>query len=541
MLTLIKRSLSAFSCKFRRQRQPVELMKEKWIADFSSSEKSCFDIKPEISYNAYLEKGAPSKEGDALFIGLKKKNCMAWLETAPRVYTDQIVNARFRFSCPIEDYCAAGIMFRINEQGTYYLVLVSNKGFFRFDAINNNNPVPLIGWTEIPGLNGCEKSKNSEVNLGIIAYGSHFIFFLDNKWLAETHDASIPGGHLGFSIISYENAEEPSSVINESYTCRAWLDYLSVDSRAAAVETEYKQWCDSLEISAESRLRLAESLTAIEYFQAAYDQIIMAWKQREEAARSVTATYTETRTLGELLYAAQTAMKLGQNAAAEEYIDICLAMDAENLNAMAEKLNILTAQNRYGDLVVFLPNYINQLETGAKQTDPSPLYDLLGQACQETGDYKAAAAAWSNAFRLNGSNGPYIINAANAYEMIGKSREALKCRLDGGKCYLQQKNYSELGPLVEKLLAIGNDNREVHILAGKWAAGIGDHKRAEAELALAKKLKHQSKPVKPRTTPVATAGKKTNKKHTNATKKITATRENKKPRAMKHRKNEAEN
>ncbi|MCL2270475.1 MAG: hypothetical protein FWC24_03925, partial [Treponema sp.] len=119
MFTFIKRLLYVLSNKLRRPHQPVEWMKEKWIADFSKPEKSCFDIKPEISYNAYLEK-------NTLFLGLKKKNCMAWLETVNRVYVDQVIEARFRFDNH-GGYCAAGIMFRITGQG-YYIALVSSKG-----------------------------------------------------------------------------------------------------------------------------------------------------------------------------------------------------------------------------------------------------------------------------------------------------------------------------------------------------------------------------------------------------------------------------
>jgi tetratricopeptide (TPR) repeat protein len=553
MLTFIKRSLYAFSNIFRRQYQPVELMKEKWIADFSSPLKSCFDIKSEISYNAYLEKDPHSPhskdETGALFLGLKKKNCMAWLETANRPYVNQVINARFRFSCPIKDCCAAGIMFRINEQGTYYLVLISNQGLFRLDAINNNNPWPLVSWTEIPSMNRRGLSKDHEVNLCIIAVGDHLIFFVDNKWIAETYDASIRGGHLGFALISYEDDETPASPLklpssanNENYSCRAWLDYLSVDSRTIAVEAEYKQWHASLEISAESRLRLAESLTEIERYSAAYDQILMAWKQREEAAQSVTATYTETRTRSELLYAARMAMKIGKFADVESYIDICLTMDAKDMDALDEKAKVLIAQNKYSDLVDFLPKYINLLETEATQTETvsaiktssiSSLYDTLGQACWKLTDYKTAAAAWDKAFDLNGSNGLYAINAANAYEMIGKNEEALRHRLNGGKCYLQQENYAEMETLIAKLLETGNDNHEVHMLAEKWASGIGDQERAESELAMVNKLKRKSKPLKGRKIPVNTSGKRLHKKHIVKTKAITtiekkaARRENK--------------
>jgi tetratricopeptide (TPR) repeat protein len=526
MFTLIKRSLEAISDKFRRQHQPVELMKEKWIADFSSPFKSCFDIKPENSYNAYLDKGPSSKEGarskektGSLFLGMKKKNCMAWLETADRVYENQVINASFRFHCPIEDCCAVGIMFRVGEQGTYYLAQVSNKGFFRFDVLNNSNPKPLVDWIEIPSWNWRGTSK--EILLSVIAYGDHFILFIDDKWIAETHDSSISGGHLGFALVSYETDENvemmdtPPELLspadNEGYTCRAWLDYLSVDSRAVEVETVYKQWRDSLEISAKNRLCLAESFIAIEQFHAAYDQVLKAWKTREEAAKSVTATYTETRAKGELLFAAQIAMQIGKIADAENYINVCLAIDKSNLDALDKKVKILIAQERYGDLVNFLPKYINILEAGSKQTEASSFYDLLGHTCLKLKDYKTAATAWDKAFGLNNNNALYAINAADACEMMGENEEAVKHRLDAGKCFLRQKNYTEMEPLVIKLLETRNENAEVHRLAGKWAFAIGNHKQAEAELAFANKLKRKSKPVKARKTSDKTKSKKANK------------------------------
>jgi len=476
MFTLIKRPLYVFSNKLRRHRQPVEWMKEKWIADFSKPAKSCFDIKPEIAYNAYLEKGS-------LFLGLKKKNCMAWLETVHRVYVDQIIEAHFRFDSH-GGYCATGIMFRVTEQGMYYLALVSNKGYFRLDVVHNNFPQPLIGWTEAPGLH------ENKVKLSMIVKNDHLIFLLNDKWIAEANDASIPGGHLGFAIVSYDEdpvspPEMPPSVIKEGHVCRSWLNFLSVDSRTASVDTEYKKWNECIEISAESRLRLAESLAALNRNEAAYNQILKVWKQREEAARSVMATYTEARAREELIFAARMAARLGQYAAAEEYINVCLAMgvsEAEEQNAFAEKAKILSAQNKYEDLAAFLPDYIK------KYADIPSLYALLGHACENLKDYKAAAAAWDKAFNLDKSNGLYAVGAANTFELMGKKGEALRRYLDGAQCFLQQEDYAELGALVPKLLALGKKDREAHTLAGKWAAGIGDHSHAETELALAEKL-----------------------------------------------------
>jgi len=395
MSILVKRPLHVLSHKLRWRRLPVERMKEKWIADFSKPEKSCFDIKPENSYNAYLEKGS-------LFLGLKKNNCMAWLETLNRVYVDQTINARFRLDGH-GGYCAAGIMFRMVEQGTYYLALVSSKGYFRLDAVNNHVPRPLIGWTETPGLN-C-----NDVNLNIIAQGDHFIFLLNGKWIAEVYDASIPGGHLGFALASYD-ADHPQS----------WLHFLSVDARPGAVAAEYQKWSNALEISAESRLRLAESFAALDSFDAAHNQILKAWKQREEAARSVMATYTDVRTGTELLFAARMTLQMGQYTTAEEYLNARLAMGVDSSDALtigAEMAKILSAQNKNEELAAFLPDYIKRAKAEKKNADIPPLYALLGHAFWNLQDYKAAANAWGKAVSLDTHNGLYAEARALAKEM----------------------------------------------------------------------------------------------------------------------------
>jgi tetratricopeptide (TPR) repeat protein len=477
MLTMFKRSLNLFSNKLSPE--PAKLMKERWIADFSKPERSCFDIKSEISYNAYLEKGS-------LFLGLKKKNCMAWLETANRVYVNQIINASFHFNSP-GGYCAAGIMFRIADSGNYYLALVSSKGYFRFDVVNNKVPTPLTGWTEAPGLD------EQGANLCVIARGDHFIFMLNGRWVAEARDASVVGGHLGFALVSYDSDEldamphEQLSVPGGDCVCQSWLDFFSVDSNPGAVEAEYLKWSGNVEISAESRLRLAESFAALERFDAAYDQILKAWKQRENVARSVTATFSEMRTRPELIFAARMAHMIGQYQVAEECINESLALGEdgpEGLEALAEKAKILSSLGRHKELAAFLPGYIKRLGAETDEGLPS-LYALYGFACWNLENYKTAAEAWDKAFKLNGLNGLYAANAANAWEALGKPKEALRRRLAAGKCFLEQKDFVELGALVPKLLAADKNNREVHALVGKWAYNTGDSKLAQTELALA--------------------------------------------------------
>ena len=473
-------------------------MKEQWIADFSKTEKSCFDIKSEFSYNAYLENGS-------LTIGLKKKNCMAWLETEDRLYEDQVIEAHFRLESN-GGYSAAGIMFRIIEQGTYYLALVSSKGFFRLDAISGGTPRPLIGWTEAPGLN------ERGIHLAIIACRDHLIFTLNGRWIAETHDDSIMGGHLGFALVSYdldqpaENRKSPNTETSKdesapeqiNYCCRAWLDFLSVNSRSRVVEAEYKKWNNSKEITAESRLRLAESFAALDRTGPALDQIIKAWERREEAARSVTATYTEMRTRRELLLAAKIASRLKEYEKAEEYINACLVQGVDNIEgeeALAEKAKILSELEKYDELKMFLPQYIAHSQSVLEPSALASLHGLLGHAHWNLHEYEAAAAAWDRAFELNGENMLYAGRAAEAYERLGKKEEALRRCLETGKTLFRQEKYDELGDLIPRLLSVGENCWEARALAGKWAFALEDFDRAESELEIANELRRKLRPL----------------------------------------------
>ncbi|MDR2478067.1 MAG: tetratricopeptide repeat protein [Treponema sp.] len=511
MFTFLKRPLYVLSNKIHRPSGKETLTKEKWIADFSNQKKSCFDIKSEISFDANLE-------NKSLVLGLKKKNHIAWLETDRQYYEDQVIEARFRLD-GMGGYAAAGIMFRVIEPGAYYIALISSKGYFRLDVVQSGAPRPLIGWTEAPGLS--EKGTN----LTIIARAEKIIFVVNGRWIAETADTSIPGGHPGFALVSYDEAgkddDDPADddiahngadsgikdTFSGNHVCRAYLDYLSLDSRAGTVEGYYEKWNTDAEISAESRLRLAETFAALDKCAEALEQIHKAWKRREAAAASVTATYTEMRSRRELLLAARMAGRLEQYDEAEEYINACLALDsicsagpsAENEvssaeifvseEAFAEKAKILSVTRNYSELKKFLPDYI------ARRKNDSTLYALLGHAHWNLNEYGAASAAWIRACDIDHENGLYAANAANACEMLGRTDEALRLRLAGGRIFLRQGNYDELGVLIPKLLAVGENNWEAHALAGKWAFGIEDFDQAEAGLARSDGIRRKLRPA----------------------------------------------
>jgi tetratricopeptide (TPR) repeat protein len=471
MLAFLKRTLYFFSNKLRRKTTD-----KKWTADFSKPEKSPFPIKTESSYNAYLSNGS-------LTLALKKPNFINWVETPDLDYQDQIIEARFRLDGS-GGYIAAGLLFRIAGEGSYYAALVSSKGYFRLDAVTNSSPQPLIGWTEVSGFDG------TNVNLNIISFGIHLIVIVNGQWLGElvVVDDSITSGRLGFVLTSYETAS------NENYTCLAQLDFLSVDPRLKAVQGQYKKWNESQNIGAESRLRLAETFAVMGAASQALDQITKVWLQREKAARSVTATYTDSRTRKELLLAARMTFRLGHYREAEEFIDACLEQGidtGEGRAALTEKAKILGELEKYNELKEFI---LKHLEIINKDSD---LYVLLAQSHQKLNEYEAAASAWSRAFEMKKENGVYAVNAANALEFLGNKDEALPLFLEAGTLFLRQYNQAELAALIPKLAVLGKQNWEARALAGKWAFSIEDYDQANSEFIAAERLRGKLKPKPP--------------------------------------------
>jgi tetratricopeptide (TPR) repeat protein len=482
MLTFLRRPLYVLSNKIRRN-NPEKITEEKWVADFSKSENSPFDIKSESSYNAYQSRGS-------LTLGLKKKNCIAWVETPEHEYQDQIIEAKIRLDS-MGGYAAAGLMFRIIDDGTYYLALVSSKGYFRLDVVRNSAPQPLIGWTEVPGFDAHTNT------ICIIAYGAGLVFLINGRWAAETSDDTVSSGRLGFALASYDsedNTEDRPALAETAepeYTCRAWLESLSVDSRIGTVEEQFRKWENSAEISAESRLHLAETFAALGNAAKALDQITRAWARREEAARSVTATYTEMRSRKELLLACRMAFALEQYAEAGEYIDACIEQgtgNAEGKEALAEKARILGELQKHEALRDFMAENSEKIEMNAS------LYALLARSCRKLDEYEPAAAAWDSAFELDKENGVFAANAAEAWELAGNKEEALKRLLEAGRLFMRQDNRRELAALVPKLVILGAQNHEARALAGKWAFSVEDYDRAEMEFAAAEDIRRAQKP-----------------------------------------------
>ncbi|MDR0669178.1 MAG: tetratricopeptide repeat protein [Treponema sp.] len=467
----MKHILSRFFYRISRSRARNagdEAREEFWEADFSKPGKSRFDIKSENAYDAYLVKGAGGKAGKAaLALGLKKSACLAWVEGSAYRYGDMALKARLRLDCK-GGYGAAGIMFRMIDDGTYYMVLLSSRGHFRLDVVRNNTPLALIGWTEWD-----VSPSAGAVELTIIARAARLILLIDGRWAGEIDDASIDRGCLGFVLASYE-----AGPAGETRAAEAFLEYLSVDTRAARVEeAAWDLSSGKNPVPRESRLRLAGTFAAMGQSVPALVQLQKLWENSGRGRE-------------DLLLAARLAQILERYDEAEEYIGAALALpggDTVSSGVLAEeKAKILYARGRRAELQDYIAEVL-------KTHKPSVvLLSLLGHALWECGNYREAGPAYDGAFELDKTNGLLAANAANVYDLLGEREKALDRYLAAGRSYLEADNYEDLGTLIPKLLSLGRDCWEAHALAGKWAFSVEDWEGADREFKLAETLRKKT-------------------------------------------------
>jgi tetratricopeptide (TPR) repeat protein len=341
------------------------------------------------------------------------------------------------------------------------------------------------------------------IDLNINTYGGYLFFIVNGKWIGEINDTSLKSGTVGFVLASYET-ENRERVPEGEYadneygyasassgcTCRAWLDYFKIDARNKTIEEKYNKWTDEANVNAEGRLRLAETFAVMGKSSKGMEQLLKAWKRRDDAI-SASVQYTEVRTKKELLLASRMSFDLGQYGEAEKYVDLIIeqwANSEEGKFAVAEKVKILNELNKFKELKEFVLEHSDAL---GKDID---YYTMLGRCHFELGEYKESAEAWKKAFKINGLNGVYAVNAANALEQAGKKEKSLALYLEAGKLFLKEDNQAELLAMMPRLSALGGDNWEVRALSGKWAYSIEDYDRCGEEFAAAEKLRRAIKP-----------------------------------------------
>ncbi|MDR0452713.1 MAG: tetratricopeptide repeat protein [Treponema sp.] len=468
-----------FQSRRREEPGPDDLSYERWAADFSGPEHTRFSIKSENSHDANLRKG-----GGGLVLSLRKAGCLAWVENPVYRYADMVLEARIRLDAR-GAYAAAGLMFRVVDESTYYSALVSSKGYFRLDLVRNGNPSALVGWTELPrvlpepGTEVEDGGRGGGFALTVIANGSRIVIAVNSLKAAEIRDSVIPEGRICFAAASY--GEGPPLPAASPYTAEAVLEALTVESRIAEVEAAYEYWsADDAPSDPQSHFRLAETFAAMGNPAAALGQLKLGWEKGAGTGGG------EGRGARELLLAARLALRLDLPGEAEEYAGACLGLDGdfdEKREAAVEKARLLYRARRFAELRAHCE------DAAARFGEDAVLLSLLGHSFWELAEYGGAAAAYDRAFEADGGNGLAAKNAANAWELLGDREKALDRCMKAGRAFLAEGNYADLGAVAAKALVFGADNWEVHALAGKWAFGIEDWGAARAEFEEAERLR----------------------------------------------------
>ncbi|MCL2007423.1 MAG: tetratricopeptide repeat protein [Treponema sp.] len=470
---------------FRRQKplDPEEIIEEKWTANFSKEKHTRFNIKSDASYDSSIKENL-FYPGHSLVISLKKTGCIAWVEAPERRYRDLIISGALRIDT-MGGYGAGGIFFRMVDERTYYSFLISNKGYFRLDAVRNGTPFALIGWTEIPLSQGAMMLNPSDtVDFSLVAYGSRIIVLIRGTWAAEINDSSILEGCICFAAASYDSGDPAYRAIRDvhdvSYSVEVFLESITLDSFTTSVMELYEKWHESEEIDSRARMNLAETFSAMDQHNEAMLQLRKSWDR--EGHR---------KTQEELLLAGRLAQLLGLAEDAEKYIAECFEQDLEShegKEAVVEMAKILYSRERYKELKKFCNEAVK-----IKPDDPV-LRNFSGHAHWELSENKQAASAYDLAFKLDKKNGIYAKNAANVYEVMENYKFAMMRYIEAGRAFLKAGNYNDLGLITPKLLSLGEQNWEARCLAGKWAFAVEDWKMAAEEFEVAEGLRKAKRP-----------------------------------------------
>jgi len=514
MFGFLKR-LFGLTSPVQQEIDPDEIAKEQWQADFSRPDEPGkaplvrFSITTENQYRAYLEDGE-------FCLGIKKTNCIAWTENMIFRYQDLYMKGRIRLdNCG--GYAAAGFIFRMVDERTYYMVLVSNRGYFRLDLVRNSIPLALAGWTEAPYMS--KSNTPTEFDLELITYGSRILLLINGQWAGSWNDPSLPEGRIGFVAASYETDREDQAGKEGQageFAALAMLRSFSLDSRIEEVARLY----DKLEDTAlpENRIRLAETFTALGQVNPALVQLRKAWERRATLTKTITEAEDAVmlaalrdnstdvlRPEKELLLGAKLAMALNLWSEASEYIEEALRLKGELLPEFRNlKAALLYSQQAYDALIKFFTKLCSggarshtkassvKDKTSELFADPQAAYNLVGHAYFYSNDYKKAAEMYDHSFLLDEKNGIAAKNAAAAYELCGKNKKALERYIQAGRAFLADDQYEELGLLIPKFRLLGESNWEAAALTGKWAFGIEAWADAEKELARAETLRRKA-------------------------------------------------
>jgi tetratricopeptide (TPR) repeat protein len=434
--------------------EPGSLVEELWIGAMSGPKAGRF---LEVEEEGYSARYSPEVEEGRLELVLERPDLFAWTEAPLYRHSDFVLEGEFSTPRGMPR-SACGFLFRYQDEGNFYSLLVSNGGYFRLDLVLSGKPRPLIAWTELPGrasaADPAPPSGDDEFSLRVIARGDHFTITINDEWAAEAVDDSFDRGHIAFAAQNY----------GEGSPTRFALGSCMVESRPVELESWYYRWNYYIVPDTSARRNLAETFFAMGESLAAAVQLRKIERQRPLDA-------------GELFLKAETALRLGLQDEADAALDACLALDPKRADAAEEKANLLYLRGRYPELrdalALLLPAH----------ADNARLLCLSGHARFNLGDFAGAAADYQAAADLDPGQALFWMNAARAWEQAGRKPEAADAYLAAARLFSEQEGDDDLALALGRLSALRPKSADVKEIKAKALYRAG--KKDEAAKLLA--------------------------------------------------------
>lgn len=436
------------------------VVEELWMASLSGEKAGRFLAREEDSY-------ASSYADGALDLALRKPDLFAWTEAALYQYGDLGVEAEMAFDRDAP-YSSCGLLFRLADEGNFYALLVSNRGYIRLDAVFNGKPRTLVGWTE------CPSAPVPSFRLRLIARGPHIVAFVNEEWVLEAMDETFRAGYIAFAGQRYgegqaegldrpDGGQTPRKARNEA---SFRLSSLLVESRLPELEAWYYRFTYVEPASADARCRLASSFFSLGEWLAAAVQLRKAEKLRPLSD-------------GELFLKAEISLRLELYDEAEAAIDACLASGASGETrdrAVEEKANILYLRGRYPELRTYTQNRLAQDPSNAR------LWTLAGHACFNLGDYIGAAEEYGRAAALEPGQPLCRMNEARARELAGDRQGAIRAYLSAASGFFEAEADDDLSLALARLEELEPRKPELAAIKAKVLYRNGKKKEAKAAI-----------------------------------------------------------
>jgi len=466
MLSFIKRLFSKRTIE--EEKDFSATVYEQWTADFSDPKTARFIEEEGDGYSSRLNKD--------LSLNLYRKNLYAWTVNPRYQYRNLQIDAVIDFTACKKiipetrskadtkaGICAFGFLLRYVDEANHLSILISDKGFFRIDAVFNGSRLPLIGWTAAPAMpkKYAKHYEDHHIPVQIILNDTSIAVVINCSLALLLDDDTIQSeGYTAFAGQNWDEYEQIS----------ASLCFFSLDSRDIQCDAAYQAWAAEDDFSSEYRMQLARSYSAV-------GRIVPALIETKKAfAKGITRSE-------DCIFASR--LYLSQNLYEEAYEILTRASSffTDEQSIIEETASVLYLWGRYDELSV----YFKKLN-GKEQTSAA-LASIKGHCLALRCSWEEAYTWYMTASSLNPEQIMHQRNAADMLSKQGKEQEASEMRLSLLNTCIDQKDLPAFAAIKdeinEKKLTQG---QKASLLAAEGKRFYLEGKREEAKEQLEKYL-----------------------------------------------------